>query len=251
MTSPGGVTCICCMFMQKSNSTWSFPRCVVRRGRRRAVCISHRGGGIVASDEEVDAWEAMKASMTEGVYSVLARDTSKAKLFSSPFPYRACCGQRFPALPAKAPAGVMMIRRRTLLGAGAGAVLATRAGVASHPLSGSAAQRANEAVREHDLPADQQLPQDVALELLSREPLAQIASRAWLSAQQLTWNGTNGFYMGRNDNDDIHVGAARRMVTPADGKVMFDRQPTSPDLQFCATHLWGSAHREKMRLNKT
>jgi hypothetical protein len=41
----------------------------------------------VATDEEIDAWEAMKASMTERVYSVLARDTSKAKPFSAPFPY--------------------------------------------------------------------------------------------------------------------------------------------------------------------
>jgi ubiquinone/menaquinone biosynthesis C-methylase UbiE len=239
-----------------------------------------------------------------------------------------------------------MIKRRTLLSAGAGAVLATGAGVASQQvsaqyagsggpsglpsrsdagdeiyppgtlaprgrfermerlptlalesrqnflrsfrtwvnisLSGSAAQRGNEVVREHNLPTDQQVPEDVALELMSKEPLAQIASRAWLSAQQLTWNGlreefegnvdkyldemaavddygpilelnpdldipayakheihimpggyvgspvaghlyhygTNGFYMGRNDNDDIHVGAARRMVTPADGKVL-------------------------------
>ena len=41
----------------------------------------------VASDEEVQLWEAKKAAMTERVYSVLARDTSSAKPFSSPFPY--------------------------------------------------------------------------------------------------------------------------------------------------------------------
>jgi len=41
----------------------------------------------VASDEEVELWEAKKAAMTERVYSVLARDTSSAKPFNSPFPY--------------------------------------------------------------------------------------------------------------------------------------------------------------------
>lgn len=41
----------------------------------------------VATDEEVETWEAMKAAMTERVYSSLARDTSTAKPFSSPFPY--------------------------------------------------------------------------------------------------------------------------------------------------------------------
>ncbi|MCC5869046.1 MAG: hypothetical protein JJU27_11070 [Gammaproteobacteria bacterium] len=41
----------------------------------------------VASDEEADLWEAKKAAMTERVYSVLARDTSGAKPFNSPFPY--------------------------------------------------------------------------------------------------------------------------------------------------------------------
>ncbi|MCC5868272.1 MAG: hypothetical protein JJU27_07140 [Gammaproteobacteria bacterium] len=41
----------------------------------------------VASDEEFELWEAKKAEMTQRVYSVLARDTSKAKPFNSPFPY--------------------------------------------------------------------------------------------------------------------------------------------------------------------
>ena len=41
----------------------------------------------VASDEEVELWEAKKAAMTERVYSVLARDTSSSKPFNSPFPY--------------------------------------------------------------------------------------------------------------------------------------------------------------------
>lgn len=41
----------------------------------------------VATDEEVELWEAKKAAMTERVYSVLARDTSTAKPFNSPFPY--------------------------------------------------------------------------------------------------------------------------------------------------------------------
>ena len=41
----------------------------------------------VPSDEEVKRWEAKKAEMTDRVYSVLARDTSEAKPFDSPFPY--------------------------------------------------------------------------------------------------------------------------------------------------------------------
>ena len=41
----------------------------------------------VASDEEFELWEAKKAEMTQRVYSVLARDTSKAEPFDSPFPY--------------------------------------------------------------------------------------------------------------------------------------------------------------------
>ncbi len=41
----------------------------------------------VASDTEVDLWEAKKAAMMQRVYSVLARDTSSAQPFNSPFPY--------------------------------------------------------------------------------------------------------------------------------------------------------------------
>jgi SAM-dependent methyltransferase len=238
-----------------------------------------------------------------------------------------------------------MIKRRTILGAGAGAVLASGAGLASQAsaqmmpgqggpgalgprtdtpgnvypagtlaprgrfdrmerlptlelesrqnflrsfrtwvnmtLSAKAAERANQVLADNDLPTDRELPEARALELLMNEPLPQMASRAWLSAQQLTWNGlreefegniekylaemeavddkggilelnpdldipqyakheihimpggyvgspvaghlyhygTNGFYMGRNDNDEIHQGAARRMAVPADGQV--------------------------------
>ncbi len=148
-------------------------------------------------------------------------------------------------------------------------------------LSRSAAARANDVVMEQGLPTDSEIPESQALELLMDEPLMQIASRAWLSAQQHTWNGllqeyegnldkylaemeavddygpilelnpdldipryarheihimpggyigspvagymyhygTNGFYMGRNDNDEIHRNAARRMPVPVDGKV--------------------------------
>lgn len=241
-----------------------------------------------------------------------------------------------------------MIKRRTILGAGAGAVLASGAGLASQAnaqdmnrwgtsgpsglgtrtdtdgevyppgtlaprgrfermerlptlelesrqnflrsfrtwvnmsLSSKAAERANQVLQENDLPLDAQIPEERALELLMDEPLPQMASRAWLSSQQLMWDGlrqefegnvdkylgemeavdnhggilelnpeldvptyarheihimpggyvespvaghlyhygTNGFYMGRNDNDQIHMGAARRMATPADGKVL-------------------------------
>ncbi len=148
-------------------------------------------------------------------------------------------------------------------------------------LSAKAAQRANEVLGERGLAADRELPQDQALELLMNEPLPQLATRAWLSSQQLMWHGlreefegnvgkylaemeavddygpylelnpdlpvpdyirheihimpggyvgnpvaghlyhygTNGFYMGRNDNDEIHSGAAQRLPVPADGQV--------------------------------
>jgi hypothetical protein len=41
----------------------------------------------VPSEAEIELWEAKKAAMTERVYSVLARDTTGAKPFNSPFPY--------------------------------------------------------------------------------------------------------------------------------------------------------------------
>ena len=241
-----------------------------------------------------------------------------------------------------------MIKRRTILGAGAGAVLASGAGLAAQQanaqsnrwgtpgpsspgertdtignpyppgtlaprgrfgrlerlptldlesrqnflrsfrtwanmsLSAKAAERANEVLRENDLPTDSEIPEARAYELLANEPLLQITTRAMVSVQQLGWNsmrqefegnidkylaemeavddygpllelnpemdipkyarheihimpggyvgnpvaghlyhyGTNGFYSGHNDNDDIHRNAAQRMVTPADGKVM-------------------------------
>ena len=153
---------------------------------------------------------------------------------------------------------------------------------ASVGLSAKAAERANQLLVENDLPIDREIPESVALEVLMDDPLIQMMSRSWLSAQQLTWDGlreefegnvekylaemeavadqggmlelnpeldiptyarheihimpggyvggpvaghlyhygTNGFYMGRNDNDEIHLGAARRMPTPADGKVL-------------------------------
>lgn len=148
-------------------------------------------------------------------------------------------------------------------------------------LSAKAAARANDVLEAHGLDTREELPEAKALELLMDEPLPQMASRAWLSSQQLMWDGlreefegdvekylaemeavenyggilelnpdldipayakheihimpggyvgspvagylyhygTNGFYMGRNDNDEIHRGTARRMVTPADGQV--------------------------------
>jgi SAM-dependent methyltransferase len=238
-----------------------------------------------------------------------------------------------------------MIKRRTILGAGAGAMLASGAGVApqanaqmfgldpggrplaertdltgayppgtlaprgrfgrmerlptlelesrqnflrsfrtwaSVSLSAKAAERANQVLLANGLPIDKEIPESVALELLQDEPLLQLMSRSWLSAQELTWNGlreefegnvekylaemeavdnqggilelnpdldipdyirheihimpggyvggpvsghlyhygTNGFYMGRNDNDEIHLGAARRLPIPADGRVL-------------------------------
>lgn len=120
-----------------------------------------------------------------------------------------------------------------------------------------------------------------AANFLKDEPLAQMFTRSWLSAQQLTWGGivdeymgnvdtylaemeavddygpylelnpdleipeyakyeihimpggyvgspiaghlyhygTNGFYMGRNDDDEIHRSIAKGMVTPKDGRI--------------------------------
>jgi len=149
-------------------------------------------------------------------------------------------------------------------------------------LSRNAAERANEVLRENNLPTDREIPESQAIELLMDEPLMQIASRAWLSAQEQTWGGlqeafegemgkylaemeavdnygpilelnpdleipdyarheihimpggyigspiagymyhygTNGFYMGRNDNDEVQISAAQRMPVPADGKVL-------------------------------
>lgn len=41
----------------------------------------------VPSEEDAQRWDALKAAMTERVYSVLGRDTSATKSFTSPFPY--------------------------------------------------------------------------------------------------------------------------------------------------------------------
>ncbi len=149
-------------------------------------------------------------------------------------------------------------------------------------LSRSAAERGNEVLRENDLPIDREIPESQAIELFKDEPLMQMVSRAWLSAQEQTWGGlkqhyegemdkylaemeavddygpilelnpdlevpeyarheihimpggyigspiggymyhygTNGFYMGRNDNDEVQIGAAQRLPVPADGKVL-------------------------------
>ncbi len=153
---------------------------------------------------------------------------------------------------------------------------------ANRDLSRAAAARADAIVASHGYSPQADIPLPRALELLQDDPLLQTSTRAWLSCQQLAWNGlreefegnadrylaemeavdrrgpgslelnpdmklpdyvrheihiqpggyvghpfaghlyhygTNGFYSGRNTQDELHVGAAQRMPLPADGKV--------------------------------
>lgn len=150
-------------------------------------------------------------------------------------------------------------------------------------ISRAAAARADAILAEKGLAKDasHELPQ--VLQLLSRDPLLQASTRAWISCQQLAWNGlreefegksaqylaeleaaerlgpgklelhpeldlpayarheihiqpggyvgspfaghlyhygTNGFYSGRNFNDELHVGAANKLPVPTDGRVL-------------------------------
>ncbi len=153
---------------------------------------------------------------------------------------------------------------------------------ANRDLSRAAAARADAIVARHGYSPEADIPLPRALEMLQNDPLLQTSTRAWLSCQQLAWNGlreefegnadrylaemeavdrrgpgsleldpdielpdyvrheihiqpggyvghpfaghlyhygTNGFYSGRNTQDELHVSAAQRMPLPADGKV--------------------------------
>jgi 2-polyprenyl-3-methyl-5-hydroxy-6-metoxy-1,4-benzoquinol methylase len=153
---------------------------------------------------------------------------------------------------------------------------------ANTELSRAANARSEAILASKGLKKDADMSQAEAVALLQDDPLIQTSTRAWLSCQQLSWNGlkeefetnsdkylsemeaadkmgpgklelhpekkwpdyvkheihiqpggyvgnefaghmyhygTNGFYTGRNHNDELHVGAAARMPIPKDGKV--------------------------------
>ena len=153
---------------------------------------------------------------------------------------------------------------------------------ANGPLSRAAGVRADAMLAAKGIAKDANLPLQETIGLVQNDPLLQMSTRAWISCQQLAWNGlreefegnadkylaemestdkqgpgtlelnpdlrlpdytrheihiqpggyvgsafaghlyhygTNGFYQGRNNNDDLHVGAASRLPIPADGKV--------------------------------
>ena len=153
---------------------------------------------------------------------------------------------------------------------------------AGREISMAASIRADAILQSKGIPKDRDLPLEETLNLLKDDPLLQTSTRAWISTQQLSWNGlreefegnrevyleemaavenkgpgslelnpslqapeytrheihiqpggylggpfaghlyhygTNGFYSGRNHNDELHVGSANRLPLPRDGKV--------------------------------
>ena len=154
---------------------------------------------------------------------------------------------------------------------------------ANTDLSRAANMRGDAILAAKGIPKDADLKREEAVALLQDDPLIQTSTRAWISCQQLSWNGlkeefdgnadkylsemeatdkmgpgklelnptanfpdyvkheihiqpggyvgsefaghlyhygTNGFYTGRNTNDELHVGAASRMPIPKDGKAL-------------------------------
>ncbi len=154
---------------------------------------------------------------------------------------------------------------------------------ANSDLSRAASKRADELLESKGIKKDADLPQQEAITHLKDDPLIATSTRAWISCQQLSWNGlkeefegnadkylseleaadkmgpgklelnpdypwpdyvkheihiqpggyvgnefaghmyhygTNGFYTGRNHNDELHVGSANNMPIPKDGKVL-------------------------------
>ncbi len=153
---------------------------------------------------------------------------------------------------------------------------------ANRDLTRAASARADAILAEKGVPKDADLPLPQALAMLQDDPLLQTSTRAWISCQQLSWNGlleefegnadrylaemeavdrrgpgtlelnpdlklpdytrheihiqpggyvgsefaghlyhygTNGFYSGRNSNDELHIGAAQKLPIPNDGRV--------------------------------
>lgn len=154
---------------------------------------------------------------------------------------------------------------------------------ANREMSAAANKRAESLLTEQGIAKDSINTGQQAAELLQHDPVVQTATRAWISCQQLSWNGlreefegkrdrylaemeavdrqgpgklelnpdlqlpdytrheihiqpggyignpfaghlyhygTNGFYQGRNFNDELHVGAAQKLPVPQDGKVL-------------------------------
>lgn len=153
---------------------------------------------------------------------------------------------------------------------------------ANGPLSRAAGARSEAILVAKGVAKDATPALGEVIGMIHGDPLLQISTRAWISCQQLSWNGlleefqgksdkylaemeavdregpgrlelnpdlrlpdytrheihiqpggyvgnafaghlyhygTNGFYQGRNDNDELHAGAAQRLPIPQDGKV--------------------------------
>jgi ubiquinone/menaquinone biosynthesis C-methylase UbiE len=153
---------------------------------------------------------------------------------------------------------------------------------ANRELSQAANKRAEAILQAKGVDAKADLPLTAVVKELEHDPLLQTSTRAWISCQQLSWNGlreefeghapkylaemsavdhsgpgslelnpdlvlpdytrheihiqpggyvgnafaghlyhygTNGFYSGRNFNDELHRGAANKLPLPRDGQV--------------------------------